>query len=149
MIKSMDRRLFVDTAGWMSMADRNDKLHHKFVSMRDEWLEKGNLLLTTDYVIDETLTLIRMRIGIDGAEAWWGQVSDSPRLKVEWIHFERAEKARRWFFKWQDKSFSFTDCTSFVVMKELKLRKALTVLRLDLRCCRSFRKDSKNAKNHL
>ncbi len=122
----MARRLFVDTAGWMSMADKNDKLHIDCIRARDEWLKKGNLLLTTDYVIDETLTLIRTRIGIDGAEKWWDQVSGSPRLKVEWIHFERVEKARRWFFKWRDKSFSFTDCTSFVVMKELKLKRALT-----------------------
>ena len=122
----MTGRLFVDTAGWMSMADKNDKLNKECIRTRDKWLEKGNLLVTTDYVIDETLTLIRMRIGIDGADKWWSQVSGSPRLKVEWIHFERFEKACRYFFKWRDKSFSFTDCTSFVVMKELKLKRALT-----------------------
>ena len=38
----------------------------------------------------------------------------------------RADKARLWFFRWRDKDFSFTDCTSFVVMKELRLRRALT-----------------------
>lgn len=38
----------------------------------------------------------------------------------------RAEKARRWFFEWNDKDFSFTDCTSFVVMKELRIQRALT-----------------------
>ena len=122
----MERRLFVDTAGWMSMADGNDRLHVECINVRDQWLKKGNLLLTTNYVIDETLTLIRKRIGLEGAERWWAQVSESPRLKVEWIDFERADKALRWFFKWRDKSFSFTDCTSFVVMRELRLKKALT-----------------------
>lgn len=29
-------------------------------------------------------------------------------------------------FRWRDKKFSFTDCASFVVMKERRLRKALT-----------------------
>jgi len=122
----MANRISVDTAGWMSMADKNDKHHTECIRARDEWLRKGYLFLTTDYVVDETLTLIRTRIGIDGAEKWWDQVSGSPRLKFEWIHFERAERARVWFFKWRDKSFSFTDCTSFVVMKELSLIMAFT-----------------------
>ena len=120
------KRLFVDTAGWMSMADGSDPLHADTVRTRDHWLRQGGLLITSDYVIDETLTLLRMRLGIDAAERWWAQVSESPRLKVEWIHPERAEKARGWFFRWRDKSFSFTDCTSFVVMRELRLKKALT-----------------------
>ena len=30
------------------------------------------------------------------------------------------------FFRYRDKDFSFTDCTSFILMRELKLREALT-----------------------
>lgn len=108
------------------MADKSDTLHADAIRTRDDWLRQGGILITSDYVIDETLTLIRTRLGIDAAEKWWGQMSESPRLKVERIHPERAEKARGWFFRWRDKTFSFTDCTSFVVMRELRLKKALT-----------------------
>ena len=118
--------LFVDTAGWMSMADRSDQRHLDAIRIRDEWLEQGGLLVTTDYVVDETLTLIRMRLGLEAAEKWWQQISGSPRLQVEWVDAERADKAVGWFFRWKDQSFSFTDCTSFVVMRELKLKKVLT-----------------------
>ena len=121
------KRLFVDTAGWMSMADATDSLNKDCMEVRDNWLRQGGILVTSDYVMDETLTLIRMRIGIDAAEKWWGQVSDSPRLIWEWIDSERVEKARSWFFRWRDKSFSFTDCTSFVIMRDLSIKKALTV----------------------
>jgi predicted nucleic acid-binding protein len=38
----------------------------------------------------------------------------------------RAEKARAWFFRHRDKDYSFTDCTSFVVMRELRVKEALT-----------------------
>jgi len=38
----------------------------------------------------------------------------------------RGERARAVFFRHRDKRYSFTDCTSFVVMKELKLKDALT-----------------------
>ncbi len=38
----------------------------------------------------------------------------------------RADKARTVFFRHRDKDYSFTDCTSLVVMHELKLKYALT-----------------------
>lgn len=120
------KTLFVDTAGWMCMADRKDPKHKAFSQTRDNWLRDSGVLVTTDYVLDETLTLISMRLGIEAAEKWWGQVSKSPRLKSEVIDYERAERARIWFFNWKDKSFSFTDCTSFIVMKELEIEKSLT-----------------------
>ena len=47
-------------------------------------------------------------------------------LRWEWIGVPRAENARRVFFRHRDKEYSFTDCTSLVVMQELKLRQALT-----------------------
>jgi len=118
--------LFVDTAGWMACADESDPAHHRAVQSRDAALESGSVLVTTDYVIDETLTLIRVRLTLAAAEAWWAQLEGSSRLRWEWIGMDRAEKARDVFFRHRDKSYSFTDCTSFVVMKELKLKQALT-----------------------
>lgn len=121
------KTLFVDTAGWMATADRSDPQHTDSSAARDHWLAQGGLLATTNYVIDETLTLIRMRLGIFAAEKWWQTVSASPRCKFEWITPEIEERAIRWFFKWKDQSFSFTDCTSFVVMQDLGIKKVLTV----------------------
>ena len=37
-----------------------------------------------------------------------------------------ADKARAIFFRYRDKDFSFTDCTSFAVMRELKIHEVLT-----------------------
>jgi predicted nucleic acid-binding protein len=118
--------LFVDTGGWMACADAADSACQKARAARDRALERGQLLVTTDYVIDETLILVRMRLGLAAAEAWWAQVQASSRLRTEWIGAPRADKARHLFFRHRDKDFSFTDCTSFIVMQELKLRQVLT-----------------------
>lgn len=69
---------------------------------------------------------MRIRLGIEAAEAWWRQVDGSSRVRWEYITLARADKARGLFFRYRDKDFSFTDCTSFVLMRELKLREALT-----------------------
>lgn len=118
--------LFVDTAGWMACADASDPSHESACKARDAALEAGTLLIATDYVMDETLTLIRMRLCLPAAKAWWEQVEGSSRVRWEWVGMERAEKARRAFFRYRDKGYSFTDCTSFVIMQELRLKEALT-----------------------
>jgi len=120
------KRLFIDTAGWMMLADASDPRHRDAMMHRDAWLEQGAILVSTDYVMDETLTLIRVRMGIHAAERWWEQTEGSERLQWRWLEPEHAEKARGLFFRWRDKTFSFTDCTSFVVMRELRVKTALT-----------------------
>jgi uncharacterized protein len=116
---------FVDTSGWMMLADGADREHGAASEWRDRWLEAGGYLVSTDYVVDETLTLLRMRLGLDVAEAWWHNVESSRRVRWEGIDSPRAERARAWLFRWHEHDFSFTDCTSFVVMRELRLRQVL------------------------
>jgi hypothetical protein len=82
--------------------------------------------VTTDFVADETLTLIRFRLGLAAADAWWQQVEASSRLRWERVDSDRFEKARALFFQYRDKAFSFTDCTSFAIMRELRVTHALT-----------------------
>jgi predicted nucleic acid-binding protein len=86
----------------------------------------GQTLVTTDFVVDETLTLLRFPLGLGAAETWWQQVDRGPRLRWERVDSDRFEKARQLFFQYRDKDFSFTDCTSFVTMREVRLTHALT-----------------------
>ncbi len=118
--------LFVDTAGWMACADGADAAHVKCCAVRDHALEGGQALVTTDFVVDETLTLIRFRLGVAAAEAWWQQIDGSQRVRWERIDSARFEKARELFFKYRDKDFSFTDCTSFATMRDIRVTHALT-----------------------
>ena len=120
------KALFVDTAGWITCADGADPAHARCCAARDAALEAGQTLVTTDFVVDETLTLIRLRLGLSAAEAWWQQIDGSPRLRWERIDSDRFEKARHLFFQYRDKDFSFTDCTSFVIMRDIRLTHAIT-----------------------
>jgi uncharacterized protein len=117
--------LFVDTSGWMACADAADPDHIAACSARDRWLETEGLLLTTDYVVDETLSLLRFRLNLRAAENWWQSISNSARVRQESIDLDCAERARTIFFRYRDKQFSFTDCTSFALMRQKRLRIAL------------------------
>lgn len=52
------RGMFADTAGWMACADSADPAHRAATAARDAWLEQGGSFVTTDYIADETSTLI-------------------------------------------------------------------------------------------
>ena len=119
--------MFVDTAAWVAAADSADAASPLVREFRDQWLSAGGLLTTTDYVIDETLTTLRFRLGLDAAEAWWLQIDGSTRLRIEPIDEAREERARALFFRYRDKDFSFTDCCSFVLMQELRILRVLTL----------------------
>jgi len=118
--------VFVDTGGWMACADGADPAHSACTAARDAALEAGRTLITTDFVVDETLTLIRFRLGLAAANAWWQQVDGSARLRWERVEHDRFERARNLFFQYRDKDLSFTDCTSIAVMRELKLTTVIT-----------------------
>jgi uncharacterized protein len=117
--------VFVDTSGWTACADGADPAHDRCREVRDAALKAGRILVTTDFVVDETLTLLRIRLGLDASERWWKQIDGSSRLRWERIDSDRFEKARLLFFQYRDKDFSFTDCTSFVVMRETRLTQAI------------------------
>jgi predicted nucleic acid-binding protein len=120
------KAVFVDTGGWMACADGADPAHVPCRAARDGALEAGHALITTDFVIDETLTLIRFRLGLRAANAWWQQIDGSARLRWERVESDRFERARQLFFHYRDKDLSFIDCTSIVVMREMKLSAVLT-----------------------
>ena len=83
--------MFVDTAAWVAAADTADTASSLVQEARDQWLSGGGFLTTTDYVIDETLTTIRFRLGLDAAEAWWLQIEGSDRLRIESIDKARGD----------------------------------------------------------
>ena len=81
----------------------------------------GTVVGDDDFVVDETLTLVRSRLGLRTAAAWWQQIDGSARVRWERIDHVRFERGRQLFFQYDDKDLSFTDCTSFALMRELKL----------------------------
>lgn len=80
--------------------------------------------MTTDYVLDETLTLLRSRISLAAATTFIDKLRGSKSVRTFWIDEALFEKAIAVFQKSAGKSWSFTDCTSFALIKDLSLSEA-------------------------
>ena len=116
------KRVFVDTSGWYAYARKDDPAHEGAREALERW--EGRLV-TTDYVFDETVTLARMRLGASSAVKIGDVLLDSGVVELVRLLPEDFEDAWDLFRKRKDKEWSFTDCTSFAVMRRLRLRAAV------------------------
>lgn len=123
-------RLFIDTWGWLVLADANHPAHPQAIRLRRRQTDLGRALVTTDYVLDEMITRLYARSPFAQAERFCGGVFQEQRLgllAVEPITPERFQKAYQLRLRYRDKPrISFTDLTSFSIMRELGIRHALT-----------------------
>lgn len=113
--------IFVDTGAWFAYFVRRDPDHAAAV----EWMKQNRKpLVTTDYVVDELLTLLKLReshrLAVAAGDLLWSQ------QVAEVEHIGHNDLAAAWdvFRRYQDKDWSFTDCTSKVVIDRLGITEA-------------------------
>lgn len=116
--------VFVDTSAFFAIENIRDHHHSGAVESRDELMSGGQRLITSDYVLDEMYTLIRMRVGHRPAIEFGDSIRTSRFIRIEPVTGPDLEAAWRIFRRYDDKPFSFTDCTSFAVMERLKISRA-------------------------
>lgn len=120
------REVFADTSGLYALIDKNDAAHAAARDAVNRLLRGGSRLVVTDYVIDETVTLAKARGGALIAGRVLDLVEQSRGIRIEWIGPERFESTRAFFRRHADHAYSFTDCSSFIVMRELRVTRVLT-----------------------
>ena len=108
--------IFVDTGAWYARYVADDVDHESAV----QWFASvPDRLVTTDYVVDELLSLLKARGYSDIALAIGAPLIAGSACRLEYV--EPPDVARAWivFATYRDKEWSFTDCVSRVVMERL------------------------------
>jgi predicted nucleic acid-binding protein len=112
------------------MGRRREARHPEVVSFYRRLLQQGGRVYTSDYVLDETITLLFRRESPSDASRFLGgifEASAQGRLTVESISSIRFSEAWSLRQRFLDKPLiSFTDLGSMVVMKELGIQDILT-----------------------
>jgi predicted nucleic acid-binding protein len=117
-------RIFVDTGAWYAYFNMSDPDHDAVTHLLGEW--KGRLL-TTEYIFDEVVTLVRIRIGHAQACRVGEALRGGAVARLVDVTSADIESAWTRFIRNTDKTYSFTDCTSFVIMDRLGLKIAAAV----------------------
>ena len=113
--------IFVDTSAWFAAFVPNDP----YYADAGAWLEQNTEpLVTTDYVLDELLTLLSFR-GEHRRAGWLGEEILRERVaQLEWVTSADVDAAWDVFRGFPEPGWSFTDCTSRVVIERLSIATA-------------------------
>jgi predicted nucleic acid-binding protein len=119
--------LFLDT-GFLLALESADDQHHAAAHQYWQSFESGNSvpLVTTSYVLDEVATFFNTRGLHAKAVETCSDLMNSPSVLLVHVDEDLFQEAWRYFARHDDKRYSLTDCVSFVVMKRMKIKTALT-----------------------
>jgi uncharacterized protein len=123
-------RLFVDTWAWLVLSNGRDPAFHEVSQIRAAAAGRSGAWVTTDYVLDETITRLFAAIHFTAAHRFVEGIFAASRLgllDIEQVTPERFSRAFGLRARYRDQPrISFTDFTSFVVMRELGIESVLT-----------------------
>jgi predicted nucleic acid-binding protein len=122
--------IFIDTSAWVALENKKDIHYKQAITFKDEIKNKSYRLYTSNFVLDETYTLLLANVGYEKT------IEYAKRLRIvrskglltviqvteeieesAWLIFERYNK---------DKVWSFTDCTSKAIMEALDINQVFS-----------------------
>ena len=80
------------------------------------------MLITTDFIFAETMSLMTKRLGNAVAVAFGEGIRGSPMFRIEEPTEQVREQAWTLFAGHRDKEYDLIDCVSFATMESLRIR---------------------------
>lgn len=117
--------IFVDTGAWYALKATDDRFHDDAVRFYDE-LKAGRhgSLVVSDYILDETATLLMDTEGGTIATRFLDEALASKSVRIVWVDPDLFHEAAQSFKTGSTRGWSFTDCTSFQLMHRLRITNA-------------------------
>jgi predicted nucleic acid-binding protein len=114
----------VDTGAFVALEYPYDEHHAGAKRFQSRLKHEPVQLYTSNFVLAETYTWLRKKLG-HAAAVQFGQWLRASQI-IEVIRISAQVEAKAWdiFCRYDDKDFSYADCTSFAVMQRLGLNAA-------------------------
>jgi predicted nucleic acid-binding protein len=115
--------IFIDTSFWVALAATRDRHHAESRALLSTVGTEP--LVTSNAVRGETWTFMRYRYGHDAGVAYLDRLERSPRLSLAFVTEAQEEESLEWLRRHDEREYSFVEATSFVLMRALKIDRAL------------------------
>ncbi len=118
--------IFIDTGAFLARYLRNDQHHRSAVAVWEKLGSNHENCVTSNFVLDETFTLLGRRAGYGFAVQRAKNIYASQTLTIYRPDRRDEINALRFFGKYADQHVSVTDCISFVLMKREKINRVFS-----------------------
>jgi uncharacterized protein len=117
-------KLFIDTSAFLAILNRDDHFHD---SAKNEWirlLELDATMISSNYIMVETIALLQRRFGIDAVRLFTSDVQ--PLIHLVWVNEKVHESALNVVKTIHQRDLSLVDCTSFEIMRNMGIEQVFT-----------------------
>ena len=118
--------LFIDTGAFIAKYVAHDQFHSKAVKIWANLEKEREKLTTSNFVLDETFTLLARRSDYAFSAKVAKIIYTSEVIEILRPNNNTELQALKLFEKFSDQAVSFTDCVSFQLMKESRIIKAFS-----------------------
>lgn len=118
--------IYIDTGAFLARYLSHDQYHERATAFWDQAYKDRESCVTSNFVLDETFTLLGRRAGYAFAAQRARNIYASKLLTILRPMLEDEVKAIEFFEKFADHRVSFTDCISFVLMQREKIKRAFS-----------------------
>lgn len=118
--------IFIDTGAFLARYIARDQYHKVSIEHWRRLQKDQRRCFTSNFVLDETITLLARRTSYEFAAERARNLYDSTSLSI--IRPDESEElaALQLFQKYADQNVSFTDCVSFVLMNRQNIKSAFS-----------------------
>lgn len=121
------RLVLIDSSAFLSLEDPSERAHPRVKAALKSLVDARAHLITTNFVFDESYTLILTRQGRRRAIEWGKSLLAGKLVRL--LRVGEDHEARAWeiLTSFEDKDFSYTDATSFAVAESLGIEEVLSL----------------------
>lgn len=114
----------MDTGAWFALQVQGDAHHKTALEIFPTLLATCRAVVTSNLVIGETYTLLRAVKDYETAKRFLDKLKQSPKLERLFVSEHVEQQAYQLLDRYADHPFSFVDATSFVLMRQQRIRNA-------------------------
>lgn len=117
-------RVFVDTGAWFAVQVADDAEHEPARATFPLLVDRCRSLVTSNTVVGETYTLLRLTKGYREAKRFLDKIAHSGKLERLFVTEAIEREAYELLGRFSGHRFSFVDATSFALMQQQRIRHA-------------------------
>jgi predicted nucleic acid-binding protein len=114
--------IFFDTSAFLAILNKDDDNNQSAKKLWGELLYSDNILITNNYVLVESFSLIQRRLGMESVRVFQEDILSL--INIEWIDESMHEAGISALLTASRKNLSLVDCISFETMRKFGIKTA-------------------------